>query len=68
MAALSGTLLVVYQICATEHDIFSSPEVTLAFFQNELLVPFSIVPSLINSWYSVFFFVLSRAFGYEIKK
>jgi hypothetical protein len=38
MVALSGTLLAVYQICVAKHDFFSSPEVTLAFFQNELLV------------------------------
>jgi hypothetical protein len=29
--ALSGTLLVVNQICAAEHDILLSPEVILAF-------------------------------------
>jgi hypothetical protein len=30
--ALGGTLLVVYQICAAEHDIFLFSEVTLALF------------------------------------
>jgi len=40
MVALSGTLMVVYQICGAEHDIF-------LFFrgdtcQNELLMSFSI--------------------------
>jgi len=40
MVALSGTLLVVYQICAAEHGIFFSPEVTLAFFQIELHMSF----------------------------
>jgi hypothetical protein len=51
MVALSGTLLVVYQICAAEHGIFFSPEVTLAFFQSELLMSFLTMPSLISSWY-----------------
>jgi hypothetical protein len=31
MVVLSGTPLVVYQICAAEHDTFFSPEVTPAF-------------------------------------
>jgi len=49
MVALSGTLLVVYQICAAEHGIFSSPEVALAFFQSELIMSFSKMPSLLSS-------------------
>ena len=32
---------------------FFSPEVTLAFLQNELLVSFSTMPSLISYWYIV---------------
>jgi hypothetical protein len=35
MIALSGTVLVVYQIYAAEHDPFFPPEVMLAFFQNK---------------------------------
>jgi hypothetical protein len=53
MVALSGTLLVVYQIRAAEHDNFSSPEVALAFFQSELLMSFSTMPSFISSKYFV---------------
>ena len=49
MFALSGTLLIVYQITAEEHDIFFSPEVTLAFLQTKLLISFSIMPSLTSS-------------------
>jgi len=53
MVALSGTLLVVYQICAAERDIFFCPEVTFVFFQNELLMSFLTMPSFISSWYFV---------------
>ena len=49
----SGTLLFVYQISAADMTFFFSPEVTLAFFQNELLISFSTMPSLISSWYFV---------------
>jgi hypothetical protein len=51
MVALSSMLLAVCQICAAEHEIFFSPEVTLAFFQNEL--SFSTLSSLTSSWYFV---------------
>jgi hypothetical protein len=53
MVALSGTLLVVHQVCAAEHSILFPPEVTLAFIQNELLMSFSTMPSLIGFWYFV---------------
>jgi hypothetical protein len=46
MVALSGTLLVVYQICAAERDIFFSLEVMLASFQKEVI--FSTRSSLIS--------------------
>ena len=49
MVALSGTLLVVYQICAAEHDIFLFSRGD----QNELLMSFSTLPSLTISWYFV---------------
>ena len=38
MAALSGTLLMVYQICAAEHDIVLFSRGDIIFFQTELLV------------------------------
>jgi hypothetical protein len=38
MVALSGTLLVVIQICAAEHDIILFSRGDTCIFQNELLV------------------------------
>jgi hypothetical protein len=42
MVALSGTLLVVYQIYAVEHDSLFFLWVTHAYFQNEFFMFFSI--------------------------
>ena len=53
MVALSGTLLIVFQICAAEHDIILFSRGDIIFFQNELLMSFSTMPSLISSWYFV---------------
>jgi hypothetical protein len=44
MVALSATLMVVYQICAAEHDIFLFSEMTLAFFQIELCLSQQCLP------------------------
>jgi hypothetical protein len=47
--ALSGMLLIVYQVCAAKNmTLFFSPEETLALFQNELLMSFWIMSFLIN--------------------
>jgi hypothetical protein len=52
MVALSGTLLVVCQICVVGHDNYFSPE--LHFSKKNLLVPFSTMSPLISSsWYFV---------------
>jgi hypothetical protein len=55
MVALSGTLLVECQICTAEHDIFLFSRGDI--FLSELLMSFSTMPSLINSWYLVEHFV-----------
>jgi len=49
MVALSGTFLVVYLVCAAEHDIFLFFRGDIALFRNELLMSFSTMPSMISS-------------------
>jgi hypothetical protein len=50
MVALSGTLLVVYEICAAEHDIFLFSRGD-THFPNRVTYVFLEIPSSIGSWY-----------------
>jgi hypothetical protein len=53
MFALSGTLLVIHQICVAEHDVFLFPRGDIAFFQNEL--PMSFSTAFLDQFYGILY-------------